>query len=73
MNVILIFLFFVLEVYEVDYIYIYSYSVTKDLLENNFIIKDIKANPKNSDRTVFMFEETKELKDYLKQKHNIIL
>lgn len=54
-----------------DYIYIYSYTVTKDLLKNHFIIKDIKANPKNKNRTVFMFEETKKLKDYLKAKHNI--
>lgn len=56
-----------------NYIYIYSYTVTKDLLKNNFIIKDIKANPKNKNRTVFMFQETEKLKDYLKQKHNINL
>jgi hypothetical protein len=56
-----------------NYIYIYSYTVTKDLLKNNFIIKDIKANPKNKNRTVFMFEETEKLKDYLKQNHNINL
>lgn len=56
-----------------NYIYIYSYTVTKDLLKNGFIIKDIKANPKDKTRTVFMFEETEELKDYLKQNHNINL
>jgi len=54
-----------------NYIYIYSYTVTKDLLKNNFIIRDIKANPKNRNRTVFMFQETEELKNYLKAKHNI--
>lgn len=56
-----------------DYIYIYSYTVTKDLLKNGFIIRDIKANPKNRNRTVFMFQETEELKNYLKQNHNINL
>lgn len=56
-----------------NYVYIYSYTITKDLLKNGFIVKDIKANPKNRDRTVFMFEETKAIKDYLKQNHNIKL
>lgn len=56
-----------------NYIYIYSYAVTKDLLKKGFIIKDIKANPKNRNRTVFMFQETKELKNYLEQNHNIKL
>lgn len=54
-----------------EYIYIYSYKIAKDLINNQFIVADIKANPKNEQRTVFMFEENDETKVYLKQKWNV--
>ncbi len=52
-------------------IVIFSSKVARDLIRNKFEINDIKQNKECPLKTVFYFENTKQLKDYLKEKHNI--
>lgn len=47
---------------------IISYSLAKDLLSKGFRIIDIDKNNKDSKRSVFIFELTKELELYLEVK-----
>lgn len=51
---------------------ILSAKMAKDLIrKQEFNLIDITANKTNKDRTVFIFESTKRLKDYLLEKHDL--
>lgn len=52
---------------------IFSYKITKDLLKNGFEIKDIGANTQNPMRTVFAFEDTPEIREFLLKRYGIKL
>lgn len=52
-------------------IIIFSQRIARDLIQKDFNIVDIQPNAKNKDRTVFYFANTKELREYLKENHNI--
>lgn len=54
-------------------IIIFSTRIARDLIQKDFKINDIQPNIKNKDRTVFYFSNTKEIRDYLKEKHNICI
>ncbi|CAK7084363.1 DUF5659 domain-containing protein [Tissierella sp.] len=54
-----------------DKVFIFSGKVARDLIANNFNIIDISENQKDKKRTVFIFSDTKEIRNYLLQKHNI--
>jgi len=46
---------------------IFSSALAKKLIRQDFIVKDIQPNEAIPDRTVFYFEDTKELKEQLKK------
>lgn len=52
-------------------ILIYSYGVVKDLMKNNFQVTDIRPNDKMKGKTIYVFDNTKEIQDYLEVEHNI--
>lgn len=52
-------------------IIIFSQRIARDLIQKDFKIVDIQPNMKNKERTVFYFANTKELREYLKENHNI--
>ena len=54
-------------------IIIFSTRIARDLIQKGFVINDIQPNIKNKDRTVFYFSNTKEIREYLKEKHNIYI
>ena len=49
-----------------NYVYIYSYPITKELLKNGFIIRDILPNQRYKNRTVFLFKRTQAIEMFLK-------
>lgn len=52
-------------------ILIYNAKVVKSLLKHGFHIIDIKPNPQDNKRTVFLFADTEEIRRYLEKEHNI--
>jgi len=53
-------------------ILIYNAKVVKSLLKHGFHIVDIRPNPQDDRRTVFLFADTEEIRRYLEKEHNII-
>ncbi|MBU5311052.1 hypothetical protein KQI38_03365 [Tissierella carlieri] len=53
-------------------IVIYNAKVVKSLLKHGFNIIDIRPNPQDNKRTVFLFADTEEIRRYLEKEHNII-
>lgn len=54
-------------------VFIFSPRIARDLLKNGYQIIDIAENQKNKEWVVFVFEETKGIRKYLKDRHNIAL
>ena len=54
-------------------IVIYQAGITRDLLRQGFRIVDIKPNPQNKDRTIFLFEDTPLLRKYIKHQWDITI
>lgn len=52
-------------------IVIFSAKVARDLIKSDYKLNDIRPDRNIKIKTVFYFENTKQLKDYLKEKHNI--
>lgn len=52
---------------------IFSTRIARDLIQKDFKINDIKEHKQEKNRTVFYFQYTQELIEYLKQKHNIFI
>ena len=52
-------------------VFIFSTRIARDLIKNGFIIIDIAENQKDKKRTVFVFANTKKIRDYLIQKWNV--
>lgn len=50
---------------------IFSNRLTNELIENGFNIKRVGLNKKDNKETVFYFENTEELKNYLKVNRGI--
>jgi Domain of unknown function (DUF5659) len=49
------------------HILIFKPKLARNLLRNGFSIVDIKADKNNTDRTIFVFERTKELLEMLRK------
>jgi len=49
------------------YILIFKPKLARNLLRNGFNIVDIKADKNNPDRTIFVFERTKELLEMMRK------
>jgi alpha-galactosidase len=47
-------------------ILIFSYKVARDLIQNGFVVKDIRPNHKVQGATVIVFEKSKAISNYLK-------
>jgi hypothetical protein len=54
-------------------IIIYQARITRDLLRQGFRIVDIKPNPQNKDRTIFLFEDTPLLRQYIENQWDIAI
>lgn len=54
-----------------DAIVIFSARVARDLIQKKFELLDIRPDKSMPIKTVFYFQNTKETREYLKQKHNI--
>lgn len=52
-------------------IVIFSARVARDLIQKRFNLIDIKPDRKCKIKTIFYFENTKELRNYLSVNHNI--
>lgn len=52
-------------------VFIFSTKVARDLIKNRYNIIDVVENQKDKKRTVFVFQNTKKIRDYLKDKWNI--
>ena len=52
-------------------VFIFSLKVARDLVQNDFTIIDLAENQKDRKRTVYVFQNTKEIRDYLKEKWDI--
>ncbi len=52
---------------------IYSTGITKSLLKHGFQIINIEPNPRDIKRTIFEFEDTPKIREYLKREHNIVI
>ena len=52
-------------------ILIFSYRIARDLIQNGFIVRDIRPNHKNREATVIVFEKNAGIDSYLKEKWNI--
>lgn len=50
---------------------IYNAKVVKSLLKHGFHIVDIRPNPQDNRRTVFLFADTEEIRIYLEKEHDI--
>jgi len=48
-----------------EYISIFKPKIARHLLKKGFVIADIKADKENTDRTIFIFKNSKELLDEL--------
>ena len=56
---------------KVDNIIVFSGAVARDLLREGYNIIDISADHKNKLKTVFYFNRTEQLENYLWDKHKI--
>ena len=52
-------------------ILIFSYKIARDLIQNGFIVRDIRPNHKIKNGTVVVFEKNAGINSYLKEKWNI--
>ncbi|MGJ0846602.1 hypothetical protein ACR77J_07930 [Tissierella praeacuta] len=52
-------------------ILIFSYKIARDLIQNGFVVRDIRPNHKVHNGTVVVFEKNEGIKMYLKEKWNI--
>ncbi len=52
-------------------IFIYSKRIARDLIKKRYNIIDIAENQKNKNWTVFVFEDTKSIRQYLKTTWNL--
>lgn len=52
-------------------VFIFSIKVARDLIKNGFNIIDVVENQKDKKRAVFVFTNTKEIRNYVKDKWNI--
>lgn len=52
-------------------ILIYSYKISRDLIQNGFVVRDIRPNKKVKNGTVVVFENNEGIKRYLQEKWNI--
>lgn len=57
-----------------DDINILSGRIARDLIsQKRFVLEDIFPNKRDFKRTVFSFENTLELREYLSKEHNIVV
>lgn len=52
-------------------VFIFSAKVARNLVQNNFIIIDIAENTRYKGKSVFIFENTKEIREHLKNRFDI--
>lgn len=52
-------------------ILIFSYKIARDLIQNGFVVRDIRPNHKVENGTVVVFEKNEGIRLYLKEKWNI--
>lgn len=52
-------------------IIIFSPRIARNLIQKGFRVVDIKPDKNIRIKTIFFFENTKELKEYLSEKHDI--
>lgn len=52
-------------------IIIFSPRIARDLIQKGFRVVDIKPDKNIRIKTIFFFENIKELKEYLSEKHDI--
>ena len=52
-------------------VFIFSIKVARDLIKNGFNIIDVVENQKDKKRAVFVFTNTKEIRNYVNDKWNI--
>lgn len=50
---------------------IFSYKIARDLIQNGFVVRDIRPNHKVKGATVVVFEKNAGIESYLKEKWNI--
>lgn len=56
-----------------DNIIIFSARVARDLIQKDFKLHDIQPDNKYKIKTIFYFKNTKQLRNYLKENHNICI
>ena len=54
-------------------IVIFSARIAKDLIRHDFKIIDINPDNDCKIKTIFYFEDTEKLREYLKDEHNIVI
>lgn len=52
-------------------IVIFSAGIAKDLLDAGYSIINIQPSKRNRDKTIFYFERTKEIEEYISVNHSI--
>lgn len=52
-------------------ILIFSYKIARDLIQNGFVVRDIRPNHKVENGTVVVFKKNEGIRLYLKEKWNI--
>lgn len=52
-------------------ILIFSYKVSRDLIKNGFVVRDIRPNHKVKNGTIVVFEKNEGIRMYLEEKWNI--
>ena len=52
-------------------ILIFSYKVARDLIQNGFVVRDIRPNRKVKNGTIVVFEKNEGISRYLEEKWNI--
>lgn len=52
-------------------ILIFSYKIARDLIQNGFVVRDIRPNHKVKNGTVVVFEKNEGVDMYLKEKWKI--
>lgn len=50
---------------------IFSYKIARDLIQNNFAVKDIRPNHKIKSATVIVFKNNVDIQNYLKERWDI--
>lgn len=56
---------------KMDSIVIFSAKIARDLIRQGYKLDDISSDKNIKIKTIFYFENTEKLKDYLKQRWNI--